>query len=94
MGCPCSAPTDRYGLERLGAVDVKIFSDSELLVRQMLGQYRVKNEGLRVLYEKALELQARFARVDYRHVAREITKQADKLVNTAINLKRNIDGLP
>ncbi len=78
----------------LGAAEAEIFSDSELLVRQMTGKYRVKNERLQVLHEKARQLQSRFAKCEYNHIRREKNKHADKLVNHAINLKCNIDGLP
>ena len=44
---------------KLGAVQVRVVSDSELLVRQMNGQYRVKNEGLRPLFEQAKKLRSR-----------------------------------
>ena len=80
--------------EKLGADEVQILSDAELLVRQMTGEYRVKNETLQGLHAKALELQERFSRCKYRHVAREDNKHADKLVNVAMNLKHNVDGLP
>jgi len=83
------------GLERaakLGATDVDIISDSELLVRQMNGQYRVKNEGLKPLYEKAMSLSAKFHRCTFRHVRREFNRDADKLVNQAIDVKRDVDG--
>jgi len=85
------------GLEaaaRLGADQVEVFSDSKLLVRQMNGQYRVKNEGLRPLYEKALDLAGGFSRCTYRHVPREHNKDADKLVNKAIDARRDVgDGI-
>ena len=84
-----------HGLEmaaRLGAAEVRIVSDSELLVKQMTGQYRVKNEGLRPLYEKAQELAGNFDHCGYRHVKREENKEADRLVNQAIDLKRNVEG--
>jgi len=85
------------GLEaaaKLGATEVKVRSDSELLVRQMTGLYRVRNEGIRVLYEKALELQSSFSQCEYAHVTREENKHADKLVKVAINKMQNVDGLP
>lgn len=76
---------------KIGASEVAIFSDSELLVRQMIGQYRVKNEGLRPLYVKALELAAKFKRCTYTHVRRELNKDADRLVNQAIDQRRNVE---
>lgn len=83
------------GLEfaaRLGAAEVQVFSDSELLVRQMDGRYRVRNAGLKPLHEQALQMQERFARCSYRHIARAENKDADRLVKQAINLKRDVDG--
>ncbi|HUS46675.1 MAG TPA: ribonuclease HI family protein [Phycisphaerae bacterium] len=79
---------------KLGADEVEVFSDAQLLVRQMTGEYRVKNERLQLLHEEALNLQGHFARCSYRHIPREENKHADKLANLAINLRRNVDGLP
>jgi len=76
--------------ETLGASEVQVVSDSELLVRQMTGRYRVRNAGLRELFEQANALVGEFGRVAFRHVPREQNKDADRLVNQAINLKRNI----
>lgn len=82
------------GLERaaeLGAREVEIVSDSELLVRQMKGQYRVRNSGLLDLFEKAQQLVGRFEECSFRHVRREQNTAADRLANQAMNLKRNVD---
>jgi ribonuclease HI len=75
----------------LGASQVRVVSDSELLVRQMKGQYRVRNEGLKPYFEQALELAAGFAKVAYQHVPREQNKEADALVNQALNTRRNVE---
>jgi ribonuclease HI len=64
---------------------VHILSDSELMVKQMRGEYRVKNEELRDLYEQARELAGRFASVDFRHIRREQNKRADALCNEALD---------
>ncbi|MFB3893307.1 MAG: ribonuclease HI family protein [Phycisphaerae bacterium] len=74
---------------RLGATDVLVLSDSELLVRQMTGAYRVKNEALRDLFEEAQVLAAKFASCDFRHVPREQNARADELANRAMNLSRS-----
>ena len=76
------------GLERareLGATDVLVRSDSELLVRQMRGEYRVRNPGLRELATRAHELARAFDRVEYVHVRREQNREADRLANLAID---------
>jgi ribonuclease HI len=67
------------------ARDVEVFSDSELLVRQMSGEYRVKNEGLRSLHEEAMARVHAFDRVMIRHVSREDNARADELVNQALD---------
>jgi ribonuclease HI len=79
------------GLERargLGARKVEVRSDSELLVRQMNGEYKVKNEGLRALVTRARALENAFASVEYVHVRRESNRDADRLANLAIDRRR------
>jgi ribonuclease HI len=75
---------------QLQASQVRVVSDSELLVRQMNGQYRVKNEGLKPLYEQARQLSVGFSRCAFQHVRRELNKEADHLVNQAIDARRNV----
>ncbi len=76
------------GLERaveLGLDEVEVVSDSELLVKQMLGEYRVKNEALRGLSLDAARLARRLRKVTYRAVRREHNELADRLVNEALD---------
>jgi ribonuclease HI len=77
--------------KKLEATSVEVFSDSELLVRQMTGQYRVKNEGLKPLFEKANRLVNNFEKFCISHVRREQNTQADEMANKAMNLKRTIE---
>ena len=65
--------------------EVEVLSDSELLVRQMAGVYRVKNATLRELYEEAARLARKLRKVTYRAVRREHNKLADKLVNDVLD---------
>jgi len=65
-----------------------IRSDSELLVKQLRGEYRVKNAGLQPLYEDARQLVARIGRVTFEHVRREKNKEADRLANLAMDEAR------
>jgi ribonuclease HI len=68
---------------------LSIHSDSELMVKQMRGEYRVKNEELRDLYEQARELAGRFrGRVTFQHVRRGDNTRADALCNEALDGKR------
>jgi ribonuclease HI len=64
---------------------VEVVSDSELMVKQMRGEYRVKNEALRELYDEATALARRVGNVEYRHVKRAHNELADKLVNDALD---------
>ena len=67
------------------ADDVEIFADSELVVRQIQGRYRVKNESLKVLYAEAVRLIARLPEFHIVHVRREKNKHADRMVNLALD---------
>ena len=69
----------------LGVRELEVVSDSELLVKQMRGDYRVKNEALRVLWEEANDLERKFARVRYTAVRRAHNELADRLVNEALD---------
>ena len=69
----------------LGVRELEVVSDSELLVKQMRGDYRVKNEALRQLWEEANDLERRFARVRYTAVRRAHNELADRLVNEALD---------
>jgi ribonuclease HI len=74
----------RWALEQ-GTREIQVFSDSELLVRQMGGRYRVKNPGLQPLYREASELLSRFERARITHVRREDNREADALANRALD---------
>ena len=62
-----------------------IRSDSELLVKQMKGIYRVKNPGLQPLFDEAKSLTKQIGRVTFEHVRREFNKEADRLANEAMD---------
>jgi ribonuclease HI len=74
----------RYAREQ-GHRKVRIKSDSELLVKQMRGEYRVKNPGLQPLFQQARTLAEDFERIVYEHVRREQNKEADRLANIAMD---------
>ena len=78
-----------YGLEEaliLRAEEVVINLDSELVAKQLTGDYRVKDSGLKPLFERAMNMLKSFKSFEVRHIEREMNKEADKLVNRAINL--------
>jgi ribonuclease HI/catechol 2,3-dioxygenase-like lactoylglutathione lyase family enzyme len=78
----------------LGVRELDVVSDSELLVKQMRGEYRVKNEALKALWEEANDLERRFARVRYSAVRREYNELADRLVNEALDAGASHDNRP
>ncbi len=76
------------GLRRaieLAVPEVEVVSDSELMVKQLRGEYRVKNEALRKLFVDATQLARQLERVEYRHVKRAHNELADRLVNEALD---------
>jgi len=70
----------RRGIRRLA-----VRLDSELVVKQLRGEYRVKNAGLLPLYQKAVKLLRHFDEVDVRHVRRALNTLADRLVNHVLD---------
>jgi ribonuclease H / adenosylcobalamin/alpha-ribazole phosphatase len=76
------------GLEKaleLGVDELEVVSDSELLVKQMRGEYKVKNEALRELRDEAELLTGRLRKIAYTAVRREHNELADRLVNEALD---------
>src|ERR1044071_6919401 len=72
-------------LRRLGKKKIRVQSDSQLLVRQLNGQYRVKDEKLKHLFDRARNLLGEFDPIRVVHVSRESNKLADRLANQAID---------
>ena len=69
----------------LGIRSADVFMDSKLIVEQMNGNYKVKNEALKVIHCEIVELLKSFEKVTFTHVYREHNKHADRLVNQAID---------
>lgn len=67
-----------------------VYSDSQLLVRQIQGQYRVKAPHLVPIFLKALQLRQQIAHFEIRHVPREDNRDADRLANQAIDLRTSL----
>jgi ribonuclease HI len=67
------------------AAELEFFLDSELVVRQLNREYKVKNKELAPLFVKVYNLTLGFKKVVFKHVPRELNKEADKLVNRAID---------
>lgn len=82
-----------WGLENaleLGFDEVSVKADSELLVRQVQGAYKVKNAGLKPLFLEVLALVRRFSRFEIEHVRREANTEADLLANLAMDERATV----
>jgi ribonuclease HI len=77
-----------------GASALRVLSDSELLVRQIRGEYKVKHPGLQVLHAAARRLMTSFPSVAIEHVPREANHEADALANRAMDLRDSSGPLP
>ena len=83
------------GLElarELGASEVELRADSELVIRQMTGEYRVRNVRLQELHRQAQALEQAFRSVGYVHIRREQNRAADRLANLAIDQEEALSG--
>lgn len=76
-------------VKKLEAKDVHCLLDSELIVRQLNGQYRVKHPDMKPLYEQVQELIKQFENVKFEHIPRERNALADKLANEAMDIRKN-----
>jgi phosphoribosylglycinamide formyltransferase-1 len=80
--------------KRLGADQVTVYSDSELMVRQLSGVYKVKSETIRPLFEHVNDLRSQFDSCLVRHVMREKNEEADRIVNQALDARRDMEEEP
>jgi len=79
---------------KLGAQEVAVYTDSELMVRQLSGAYKVKSEAIRPLFEHVNELRSQFDSCLVRHVMREKNEDADRIVNKALDARRHVEEKP
>ena len=85
-----------FGLEQarqLGAQQVTVRGDSQLVIRQMTGQYRVKQPHLKPLHEAASRLAQSFRQVRFLHNTRDHNELADRLANLAMNRRGDVDEI-
>ena len=75
----------------LGAKDIIIRSDSELMVRQVMGEYKVRNQGLQSLFVEARRLLMHFRVWRLEYVPRELNRRADELANEGIDHRHKTD---
>eukprot|EP00918_Siedleckia_nematoides_P034128 GHVU01074244.1.p1 GENE.GHVU01074244.1~~GHVU01074244.1.p1 ORF type:complete len:144 (+),score=9.58 GHVU01074244.1:114-545(+) len=78
-----------FQAQRIHAQSVDVYGDSELVVKQINGEYRVSSPDLMPLYNQAMNMFRSFQSFRLSHIRREQNTQADQLANTAIQLKRD-----
>ena len=76
-----------FGKKKIKEAEVIIKTDSELLARQLNGEYKIENANLQSLFMKIWNLKIDFASVDFQHVGREKNKRADRLANDVLDKK-------
>ena len=74
--------------KKQGIQELQCFLDSELVVKQVRGEYRVKNEDLKILLGEIKKILPTFSRVTFEHVPRSKNAHADKLVNVALDAEK------
>lgn len=72
-------------LKEMGATKVKCYLDSELVVKQMNGLYKVKNQNIKTLWSKIKIIEKSFEEISYHHVKREKNMEADSIVNEVLD---------
>lgn len=77
-------------VEALGFSAVTVYADSELLVKQVNGEYRVKSDGLKPLFARARKLLAQFGSFKVIHVRREHNAEADEMANQAMDARATV----
>ncbi len=76
--------------QKFSPQEVRLYLDSQLVVRQMMGQYRVKDSGLMPLYLKAKSLYHWYLKASIHHIPREQNGEADALANAALDKRLNL----
>lgn len=71
----------------MGVTDITCLLDSELVVKQIKGEYKVKNEGIIPMHNMIMPLIKKFQHFEIQHIRRELNKKADALANNAMDLK-------
>jgi ribonuclease HI len=74
--------------KNLKADSVTLFSDSELVCRQLTGEYRVKSSNIRPLFSEVISIASQFQNFSVEHIRRELNSHADKLANAALDNRK------
>ena len=72
----------------LNIKNIEVFMDSKLVIEQLNGKWKVKNESLKILFNEVKELLKSFQQFSFKHIKREFNKHADSLVNKCLDLHK------
>jgi hypothetical protein len=86
---PSTGPRTTHGPQEAGAVSVEVYGDSELVIKQLNGQYECKSEALRSYYEECREILKSFLLVALQHIPREHNEEANRLAQSASGYKES-----
>lgn len=75
------------GKGNISQIKINVFMDSELVVKQFLGQYKIQDPGLQKLFIEVWNLKTDFGEIKFNHIPREKNKRADELVNEALDME-------
>jgi len=73
------------GKDKISQIKINVLMDSELVVKQFLGQYKIQDPGLQKLFIEVWNLKTDFGEINFNHIPREKNKRADELVNEALD---------
>lgn len=73
--------------ENPGSIEIEFRADSQLVVNQLMDNWKIKNDRIRIFYNKIKRLEENFARVTYKYIARELNFEADEIVNLTLDKK-------
>ncbi len=76
---------------KMGIAKLEVRGDSELVIRQMLGKYKVRHPALKPLHAQATELAGRFEKIEFVHNRRQLNTLADELANNAMTAKGPVE---
>jgi len=82
-----------FGKKKIKETEIELCSDSELAIKQLNHEYKIKEPNLQPLFIKVWNLTLDFKQVNFKHVLRDKNKEADRLVNQALDAKERTQTL-
>jgi len=83
----CGLLAGLHRARELNIKELKVFGDSNLIIQQVTGKWKVKNDNLRAIYNQIKQVEPFFTVITYQHVYRKDNKRADQLANIALDTR-------